>query len=107
MQIGKLDRRITLLSRSVVRDGFGDATEQFTPLDEVWAQVIFNRGSEKFRDNQVQRQAQVEVTFRIRWRADLAREMRVEWDGVSYDVSNVVEIGRRVGADLEAAASVS
>lgn len=107
MLIGKLDRRITLLSRSIARDGYGDATEQFTELDNVWAQVIFNRGTEKFRDGQVQRQAQVEVTFRIRWRPDLAREMRVEWDGTSYDVTNVMEIGRRVGADLQAIASVS
>lgn len=107
MLIGKLDRRITLLARGVVRDGYGDAKDQFTPLDEVWAGVIFNRGMEKMRAGEAQRQAQVEVTFRIRWRPDLTRDMRVEWDGVSYDVTNVVEIGRRVGADLEAVASVA
>lgn len=107
MQIGKLDRRVTLLARTITRDGYGDATEEFTFLDEVWAQVIFNRGAERFRDGQVQRQAQVEVTFRIRWREDLTREMRVEWDGTAYDVTNVMEIGRRVGADLQAVASVS
>lgn len=107
MLIGKLDRRVTLLSRTTAQDGFGDAAEQFTPLATVWAQVIFNRGSEKLRDGQSQRQAQVEVTFRIRWRADLAREMRVTWGGVSYDVTNVIEIGRHAGADLQAVAAVS
>ncbi len=107
MMLGKLDRRVTLLARQITRDTYGDAAEQFIPLDDVWAGVIFNRGSEAFRANEGQRQAQVEVTFRIRWRSDLNRELRVDWDGASYDVTNVIELGRRAGADLQAVASVS
>lgn len=106
MLIGRLDRRITLLARSTVRDSFGDATEQFTAFADVWAQVIPERGGELIRANNGQRQAQAVVTFRVRWRANLKREIRVQWDGNSYDVTNVKEIGRRVGADLEAVASV-
>lgn len=107
MQIGKLDRRITLLARNQTRDSFGDAVEQFTPFADVWAQVIPDRGSEMMRNGDVQRQAIATVTFRVRWRADLKREIRIAWAGAIYDVTNVVELGRRAGADLQAVASVS
>lgn len=106
MRIGKLDRRVTLLSQHRARDGFGGTTEDFTPLAEVWAQVIHDRGGEMSRVNDAQRQAQAAVTFRIRWRDDLSTVMRVRWEGADYDVKAVMEIGRRAGADLQAVASV-
>ncbi len=106
MRLGRLDRRIVLLARGIARDGFGAAAESFYPVDEVWAQVIHDRSGEKSRGGDAQLQAQAVVTFRIRWRGDLKREMRVRWDGADYDVTNIMEIGRRVGADLQAVASV-
>jgi SPP1 family predicted phage head-tail adaptor len=107
MRIGRLDRRIKLLARSVNRDGFGGASEQFTEIAEVFAGFIPDRGGELSRTNDAQRQTQLTVTFRVRWRDDLNTVMRVQFDGADYDVKAVLPIGRHVGADLQAVASVS
>lgn len=106
MRIGRLDRRITLLARTLARDSFGDATETFAPVATVWAQVIHDRGGELSRTNDAQRQAQAVVTFRIRWRVGLTSDMRIACEGNEYDVKAIMEIGRRVGVALQAVASV-
>lgn len=106
MRIGRLDRRVTLLAPATVRDSFGAAPEAFEEFGAAWAQVIYDRGGELSRDNDAQRQAQSVVTFRIRWIEGLRRDMRVRFDGADYDVTDVMEIGRKRGADLRAVASV-
>ena len=106
MRAGQLDRRVTLLQRTLTRDSFGEAVEGFADLDTVWARVIHDRSGELSRQNNAQRQAQSVVTFRIRWRGDLNRTMRVRWEGAEYDITNIMEVGRRAGLDLQAVASV-
>jgi head-tail adaptor len=107
VRAGRFDRTITLLARSVARDSFGAGTETFTAIaDDVPAEVIYDRGGELSRQNDAQRQAQAVVTFRIRWRPGLTRDMRIRFDGADYDVTDIMEIGRRRGADLRTIASV-
>ena len=106
MRAGQLDRRVTLLKRSISRDSFGEAVEAFVDLDTVWARVIHDRSGELSRQNDAQRQAQSVVTFRVRWRGDIDRTMRVRWEGAEYDITNIMEVGRRAGLDLQATASV-
>ena len=106
MRAGQLDRQVVLLKRTVARDEFGEAVEVFAELATVWARVIHDRSGELSRQNDAQRQAQAVVTFRIRWRAGLDRTMRVRWEGADYDITNIMEVGRRAGLDLQAVASV-
>jgi head-tail adaptor len=106
MRAGRFDRTITLLARSVARDSFGAGAETFSAIADVPAEVIYDRGGELSRQNDAQRQAQAVVTFRIRWRPGLTRDMRIRFDGADYDVTDIMEIGRRRGADLRAIASV-
>lgn len=106
MRIGALDHRVTLLAPTKVRDSFGGVPQGFEEVGEVWAKVIYDRGGELSRQNDAQRQAQSVVTFRIRWRAGLSRDMRIRFNGADYDVTDIMEIARRRGVDLRAVASV-
>lgn len=106
MRGGKLDRTIVVRKRTIGRDSFGGADEAFTTFATVPAQVMYDRAGKLSRQNDAQVQAQSVVTFRIRYLAGVTREMRISFDGADYDITDVMEIGRRAGLDLRAVASV-
>jgi len=98
MQIGKLDRRVTIESVTLAADGYGGQVETWALLATVWAQVVPLTGRELFQAQQVN--AEAEARFRIRWRSDVTPKMRIKHDGDTYEVLYVAEIGRREGLDI-------
>ena len=53
MDIGKLDKRITLQSRSATLDSYGQEIDSWTDVATVWANVKPVGGREKLRSMQV------------------------------------------------------
>ena len=98
---GNLDRRVTL--RRLVETASGSGAVIYTPEDvaTVWAQKVPERGSEGFREQQVQGWAV--VIWRLRYSLDVM-DPTVKWqlvEGVRvYDVLEVRELGRREGWEL-------
>lgn len=102
MQAGRLDRRVTLERMAPRQSPSGAVTLTPEYVATVWAQKMPERGSESFREQQVQGWSP--VVWRIRHLGDGIGEPTVKWrllEGARvYDILAVQEIGRREGWEL-------
>jgi len=104
LNAGTLDRRIVIEQRTDTRDGSGDPVAAWTVLATVWAAHEPLTGKEQFEAHQVN--AERPSKFVIRYRAGVDESMRVNWDGDLYDITSIVEIGRRDGLEFSCTAAV-
>lgn len=92
LKVGDLDQRVTLQSRTVVKDANGqDIITWFTEAS-VWAQVQAVRGREFFAAAQVQQEQTLKV--RIRWRSGVLPSWRLVWQGRNHDITGIIPVGR-------------
>jgi head-tail adaptor len=102
MRAGALDRRITL--RRLVEGRSGSGAVVYTPQNvaTVWAQKMPDRGTEGFREAQVQGWSV--VIWRIRYFRDGLEEPTVKWEILEgsrvHEILEVRELGRRDGWEL-------
>lgn len=89
---GELTERVTLQSRSVVQDAYGQDTITWTDVATVWARVRAVSGREFFAAAQVQQEQTVKVLIRVR--ADVLPTWRLVWQGRAHDITGVIPIGR-------------
>lgn len=104
MNPGEFDQRVTLQSRSVVKDAYGQDTITWTTVAIVWAQVQALRGREFFAAAQVQQEQTVKV--RIRYRSDVLTTWRLVWKGVNHDITGVIPVGRKEVLEIMCMAGV-
>jgi len=104
MQAGTLDRRIVIQTPTRTQDGAGQPVETWTTLATVWASTDSLRGKEPFQGEQFN--AQMATVFKIRWRDDVDVTARITFDGDTYNIFSVDEIGRREGLEITALALV-
>lgn len=81
---GKLDRRITLQTRTTTRDDEGSAVTSFRDEAKIWAEKVSETSSEARRLLSVRSGAT--VVFRIRYRSNLTSEHRIYFEGRYYDI---------------------
>lgn len=94
MNIGKLDRRITLLSPTTVRGETGGHEELWTDAETLWANVRDLSGRETFTAQAAGSQVSKIVT--IRYLAAVTAAMRVKFsDGSVARISHLIEVGRK------------
>lgn len=91
MDPGDLNYRIVLQSRRSEPSGAGG--EVVTWVDEFvcWAAAIPLSGRELIAAQQ--RHAETTVRFRIRFNTQVTSQWRIVWEGKSYDVLDVVDVG--------------
>lgn len=89
MRAGRLDKRITIEQVSTSQNAKGEPIESWSTLDTVWAEVYPVRGSETFEGQQVY--AENTLGFRIRYRSDVTRKMRIDHGGTKYDIEAINE----------------
>ena len=78
MDIGQLDRRITIEQPSESQTDFGDMTLSWATLRSVWSHVFFKSGSEK---EQAERMTDItQIIFTIRYASDVTQQMRISFD---------------------------
>lgn len=101
MPAGELDRRIVI---QTVTEGeqssYGEPERVVATLATVWASVRRPGGGQSYQSKQVD--TVTELTFRIRYRTDISITTKHEivYDGHTYDVVELNEIGRRQYLDL-------
>lgn len=107
----QLTQRIRLESKTTAQDSYGEPIETWAVLDTVWAEVDSQAGSqahyrdEAFRGEQID--AVIPAVFRIRHRTDIApATVRIVYDGDTYNIRSVVELGRNEGLEIYAVAHV-
>jgi SPP1 family predicted phage head-tail adaptor len=104
MQIGKMDRRITIQQVTESQSSSGEATQSWATLATVSAQVETDSGDEGAEG--AGEQARSNCLFTIRHRSDVTAKHRISYAGNTYDILSVVEIGRRQGLQIRAIAKV-
>lgn len=84
-----LNHRITLRRRGADRNELNEPIEAaWSDAGTIWANVLFQRGAEVMRadgDKSI-----VQVSIRIRARADIDTTMRARYRGVEYDIKSVL-----------------
>ena len=95
MRIGRLDRRITVQVNTTTQDSSGEDIASWATLVIVWAQVSPKAAAESLQGDQVHATAVTE--FRIRYRSDVTVATRISYNDQTYDITGVMELGRREG----------
>jgi SPP1 family predicted phage head-tail adaptor len=91
----KMDRLITIQTRTVTRSASGQEIVTWTDLATIWAEKIERGGREFLAASQVV--AELDAIFKIRYRDGLNPLMRVICAQQTYNIRVVQEIGRREG----------
>lgn len=105
MEAGSLDRKITLQRATETRDEFNEPVRTWATLATVSASMQPVRDAERVQAQQVG--ATITTRFQIRWRQslrDLDPRDRLLFEGRTYEIASVKEIGRREGLEITAAA---
>lgn len=98
MNIGRMDRRITLQSATVVQDQWNHPVQTWADVATVWATKAPRKSTEPTEVKQVVNLNVVE--WYIRHRTDIDAGDRVSYAGNFYDITGVQEIGRAEGLRL-------
>lgn len=99
MNIGRMDRRITLQSLSVTRDEWNHPAETWTNLATIWATKTSRRSTDPTEAKQVV--ALNVVDWYVRHRTDVKADMRLtDADGLIYYITGVEEVGRKQGLKI-------
>ncbi len=95
MQAGQLRERVTIQSKSVIRDDYG--AEQITWVDvaTVWANVRSTDGTESVESSVDQVVATISYSVLIRYRAGLSPAMRLVWRSKALQILSIVESDNR------------
>jgi SPP1 family predicted phage head-tail adaptor len=106
MKAGDLDRRVALLARVETKNGFNEVVETWPePGLKVWASYEPVKDAERVRAAEVA--ASITARFQVRWSTALVAldpTWRLAFDGRSFDIVAVKEIGRREGLEISATA---
>lgn len=98
MNIGKLDRRITIERLTETVKPSGSVVKAWTPIATVWAEVIQQSATEFFTGfGEAETGTMI---FRIRYVANITTADRVTYNGSTYDLKEIKELGRRDALEL-------
>lgn len=105
MDAGRLDRRIVLKRRKSGTNGYGEPVDEWSTLATVWAHVAPVSDGERWRAGETL--ASKLCRFTIRWSERLSvldPRDQIEYDGRTWDIQGVKELGRREMIEITAAA---
>lgn len=76
--------RVTILNKQVA-SGFGETTS-YQPAATVWADVTWKKGQKALNEGVLD--AQDTVLIRMRWNNTVARDSRLQCNGVTYQIQS-------------------
>ncbi|MCQ1779154.1 phage head closure protein [Neorhizobium galegae] len=98
LNIGDMDRRITIERESETLSPSGDPRKIWAPVATIWAEVLQQSASEFFTGYGEAETGT--VIFRVRYRPGVTTADRVIHDGTAYGIKEIKEIGRRDALEL-------
>ncbi len=100
MRAGRLSRRIAIQSVVETLDGYGEPIKAWTTVYTVYAEVTPLRGDERALNQQLVSRA--DTKFRIRYNSDMTitEKHRLVFDSENYDITAILEIGRKEGWEI-------
>lgn len=100
MNIGPLDRLITIEQATITRNDTGGEIRTFNTFITCWAHVLSLGGNEKIMDDAFQ--AFNITTFYIRYQAGITEKMRIVYNSINYDIKSIIEHERRSFLQIKA-----
>ena len=95
--VGRLDERIEIKSRSMTENDFGEPIDSFSTTNTISAQVIVKSGTEKDSDN---KEVNIRnIRFRIRYLSTISETDQISYRGKTYDIE-FLEDNRRHGQTI-------
>lgn len=97
MNIGALDRMVTIEKPELARDSNGEFTTTWTPLSNVWATVSYPTNAQG-RDESLEQgreTATIPVEFTIWYLATVKETMRVQFESEYFEIKRVNRVGQR------------
>lgn len=98
MRAGSLDRLIEIQRRTTGLDLYGTPLETWSTYATLRAQLLKNATDD--REGERGHTTDAVLTFRTYYFASLSLNDRLLYQGESYNVTGIIEIGRRVGMDV-------
>lgn len=98
LNIGNMDRRITIEHETESVKPSGSVVKSWAPLATVWAEVLQQTASEFFTGYGEAETGT--VIFRVRYRPGITTADRVTYDGTAYGIKEIKEVGRRDALEL-------
>lgn len=92
LQIGRMDRRVTLQTQSATVDAIGQPLDTWVDVVTVWADVRHLNGVESIKGGAPS--SSVQASIRIRYRSGVDAGMRVLDGAAVYNVLAVLPHGR-------------
>lgn len=98
LNIGNMDRRITIDRETETVKPSGSVVKAWTPVATVWAEVVQQSASEFFTGYGEAETGT--MIFRVRYRPGITTADRVTYDGQSYGLKEIKELGRHEALEL-------
>ncbi|MBY2941410.1 phage head closure protein [Rhizobium leguminosarum] len=98
LNIGKMDRRITIERETETVKPSGSVVKTWVPVATVWAEVLQQTASEFFTGYGEAETGT--VIFRVRYRPGITSADRVTYDSTAYGLKEIKELGRREALEL-------
>lgn len=92
-RIGALRHRVTLEAPVDAPDGAGGFSQSFTPVAQLWARIAPGSAREDFVEQRAEQATNHVVT--IRWREDVAKDMRFIHRGRKLRIQSAVDPDER------------
>jgi SPP1 family predicted phage head-tail adaptor len=103
IRAGDFKKRIVLQKGTETKNSLGHVKETWTTLaEDIPAIVKPIGGREKFREGADRELSFMTSRFTIRFREDVSTRTRILYDGKTWDVVYVSEVGNREGLELVA-----
>lgn len=99
IQAGKFDRIITIERATTIVDEYGTPQRTWAEIFKVYAQMLQQSTSTAMLKGYGE-DAQNLVAFRVRFIDGITLEDRVTYQGQSFDMKEIKEIGRREALEL-------
>ena len=98
MRAGKLDRTIVIQRISTTIDNYGVPVESWTNFAFLRAELVTRSATEVI--GAVGAMTDTSVTFRTRWLAGVSLADRITFDGATYNIKSIIEVGRRRALEI-------
>ncbi len=105
MDAGNLDSRILFLRATTAPNGFNEPVETWSTLASVWAKAVPVSDGERWSAGQTL--ANETIRFTIRWAnsvSSVGPKDRVQYEGRTFDIQGVKDLGRKEYREITATA---
>ena len=89
MNIGKLNKRLTLLRLGESEDSLGQSIKDLEEIATVWGSLYPVRGAEFYEVQKIQ--SRITHKCYIRYRNDIDTNCFIEYEGVRYSIESVLD----------------